>query len=88
MKNINEMDSNGTSILLPAVPTATPKDADGNNLHEGDRVFGYDYFDNGYQRIYGTLTKSDEPKTFGHWCVDYDDGESFMVLSFDNLYKA
>lgn len=26
--------------------------------------------------------------TFGRWCVDYDDGESFIVLDFNKIYKA
>ncbi len=65
-----------------------PKDADGTTLHEGDRVYRYDVKDNGYERVYGTLVISDHPSTFGQWCVEYDDGECFVVLSFENLWKA
>lgn len=64
------------------------KDADGNILHDGDRVFGYDVKDNEYQKIYGTLCISDHHLTFGQWCVDYDDGESFIVLDFKAIWKA
>lgn len=74
--------------LLPAVPVVNPKDADGNTLHEGDRVYSYDHTDNGYQRVYGTLQISDTKETFGHWCVEYDDGECFMVLDFNNVWSA
>jgi len=90
MHNSSEkhVSTGGSNTLLPAVPIDNPKDAEGNTLHEGDRVFGYDYTDFGYQRVYGTLMKSDAPETFGHWCVEYDDGECFMVLSFDNLWSA
>lgn len=59
-----------------------PQDAEGNILSEGDRVFGYDLTDNGYQRVYGTLVISD-----GRWCVDYDDGECFLVLDFEYIWK-
>lgn len=34
-----------------------PKDGDGNTLHEGDRVFGYDITDNGYQRVYNSYAR-------------------------------
>lgn len=74
--------------MLPAVPVVNPKDAEGNPLHEGDRVYSYDHTDNGYQRVYGTLQISDTKETFGHWCVEYDDGESFMVLDFNNVWFA
>ena len=77
------------SALLPAVPAINPKDGNGNLLHEGDRVFGYDFKDGGgYKRVYGTLNISDEPKTNGHWCVDYDDGDSYIVLDFDSIFRA
>lgn len=76
------------NCLLPAVPIVNPKDAEGNPLYEGDRVYSYDYTDNGYQRVYGTLQISDTKETFGHWCVEYDDGESFMVLDFNNVWSA
>lgn len=72
--------------LLPIVIMENPKDADGNLLHEGDRVYGYDYTDFGYQRVYGKLIISDAIETFGHWCVEYDNGECFMVLSFENIW--
>lgn len=74
--------------LLPTVPEEHPKDGDGNILHEGDRVFGYDVSEFGIQRVYGTLLKSDEPETLGHWYVEYDDEQSFMVLSFKSIFRA
>jgi hypothetical protein len=77
------------NILLPETIIENPVDADGNKLHEGDRVYSHDIKDGGgYIRCYGTLSKSDEPATCGHWCVDYDDGESFIVLSWADVYKA
>lgn len=76
------------NALLPDTPISKPIDADGNVLHEGDRVYSHDYTDYGYQRVYGTLKISDEPETFGHWCIDYDDGECFMVLDFNNVWTA
>lgn len=85
---MNTNNKDGINMLLPIVPNENPKDREGNTLHDGDRVFSYDYFDGGYKQIYGTLTKSNDPKTFGSWCVDYDDGESFIVLSFDAIHKA
>lgn len=69
------------------------QDGHGNVLHENDRVFVYDYFNSsnritGVKRVYGTLVKSDHPKTFGRWCIDYDDGESFVVLDFKGVWRA
>jgi len=77
------------NTMLPAVPEREPRDADGNLLHLGDRVFGYDVKDGGgYERIYGTLLISDDPNNMGHWYVEYDDGENFIVLSFSGIWKA
>jgi len=75
--------------LLPETIVENPVDAEGNRLHERDRVYSYDLKDNcGHVRCYGTLSKSDHPATCGHWCVHYDDFESFIVLSWDDVYKA
>ena len=68
--------------------TPHPKDAQGIILHEQDRVYGYDYTDAGLQRIYGTLTVSDDSFSFGCWCIDYDDGVSFIVFDFTQIWKA
>lgn len=68
--------------------TTNQKDAEGNPLHEGDRVYGYDYTDNGYQRVYGTLLISDAKETFGHWYIESDDGECLMVLDFNKVWSA
>lgn len=76
------------NILLPDATITDPIDAFGNALHDGDRVFCLDWLDNVLQRVYGTLARSNEPETLGLWCVNYDDGESFIVLSFDQIYKA
>ena len=67
-----------------------PKDANGIELHEGDRVFSYDYggHEDGIERFDGTLSISDHPATNGKWCIDYDDGESFVVLDWKGIFKA
>jgi hypothetical protein len=77
------------NALLPAVPVEIPYDADNNRLYEGDRVYSHDVADDGgYVRCYGTLMKSEEPETYGHWCVEYDDGECFMVLGWGDVWSA
>lgn len=61
------------------------KDADGNILHEGDRVFAYDLDG---KRVYGTLRPNDGYEEVSEWYVEYDDGEECAVLDFDQLWKA
>jgi hypothetical protein len=71
------------------VPVENPTDANGNKLYEGDRVYSHDVKDGGgYVRCYGTLMKSEEPETYGHWCVEYDDGDCFMVLGWGDVWSA
>jgi hypothetical protein len=73
--------------LLPDAPVINPVDVNGKTLYEGDRVYSHDVKDGGgYIRCYGVLMKSKEPETFGHWCVEYDDGECFMVLSWGDVW--
>ena len=61
-----------------------PTAGDGVALYEGDRVYSYDV---DQRRQYGTLSVSDHPATLGHWSIDYDDGESFIVLDFNHVFK-
>lgn len=77
------------TFLLPEKIIDSPIDAEGNRLQEGDRIYSHDIKEGvGYVRCYATLTKSDHPETKGHWCADYDDGESFIILSWADVFKA
>lgn len=60
-------------------------DADGNILHEGDRVYTYD-FDG--KRFYGTLKPNEGYEHISEWYVEYDDGGEYCVLDFKQLWKA
>ena len=62
-----------------------PTDANGNLLQEGIRVYTLD-FDG--ETVLGTLIKSEVPETLGRWCIRYDDGKTFVVLDFDQVWKA
>jgi hypothetical protein len=61
------------------------KDAQGNILHEGDRVFAYDLDS---KRVYGTLYRNKDYPEVSEWYVQYDDGEDCAVLDFSLLWKA
>jgi hypothetical protein len=63
----------------------TTKDGNGNILHEGDRVFTDD--ENG-SRIYGTLRYEETFRSEAEWTIEYDDGETFIVLDFSQVYNA
>ncbi len=62
-------------------------DGDGNVLHDGDRVYTHDPFEN--KRIYGELHEPEEMAVYPDtWTVSYDDGESSLVLRPEQLFKA
>ena len=62
-------------------------DGDGNVLHDGDRVYTNDCFDN--KRVYGTLKEPEEMAKYPDtWTVKYDDGEECLVLRPAELFKA
>lgn len=62
-----------------------PQDAQGFSLHEGDRVFALDL---DYKRVYGTLQRGETFRGKQDWYVDYDDGETAVVLDFNYLWRA
>lgn len=62
----------------------TTIDAYGNTLHEGDRVFVHEIDG---KRQYGTLEHG-ETAIGQSWYVDYDDGESYILLDTNDLFKA
>lgn len=62
-----------------------PIDGDGNRLHEGDRVYSYD-FDS--SRVYGTLHKNEDHPEVSDYYIEYDDGQECAVLDISSVYKA
>ena len=68
--------------------SAAPLDGYGNILQEGDRVYTHGFTDNGRGRHYGSLHKNDEFPNVSDWFIDYDDGEQYAVLDFDDVFKA
>ena len=77
---------NDAKRVLPAVPI----DGDGQVLHEGDRVYSYDYDVETVapQRCYGTLHKNEDYPEVSEWCIDYDDGQECAVLDMSLVFKA
>jgi hypothetical protein len=74
------------NVLLPAVPI----DGDGQVLHEGDRVYSYDYDLETFapQRCYGTLHKNEDYPEVSEWYIAYDDGQECAVLEMSLVFKA
>lgn len=65
------------------------KDAEGNTLHEGDRVYTHDFNEKGkIVRVYGTLKPNEDHKEVSEWYVEYDDGMDCAVLNYNDIYKA
>lgn len=76
---------NDGNIVLPAVPL----DGDGQVLHEGDRVYSYDYDKNlKPSRYYGTLHKNEDYPNVSEWYIAYDDGQECAVLEMSLVFKA
>lgn len=48
----------------------------------GDRVKSYCIYTSSW--VLGTLAKNDKEE----WVINYDDGSSFFVLSFEHLFAA
>ncbi len=64
-------------------------DVDGNILHEGDRVYSYDFDGSGkIIRVYGTLHKNVDYPNVSDWYIVYDDGAECAVLDTEFVYKA
>lgn len=63
----------------------TATDGDNKVLHDGDRVFTYD-FDG--TRVYGTLRINEDYLEVSEWYVEYDDGEDYAVLDFNFIFKT
>jgi hypothetical protein len=61
-------------------------DYDGNELHEGDRVWCYDW--DGIAKCYGTLHLNIQYPNVSKWYIKYDDGNEFAVLEEDFVFKA
>jgi len=74
------------NTVLPAVPI----DGDGQVLHEGDRVYSYDYNVETVapQRCYGTLHKNEDFPEVSEWYIAYDDGQECAVLEMSLVFKA
>jgi len=76
---------NDGNTVLPAVPL----DGDGQLLHEGDRVYSYDYDRNlKPSRCYGTLHKNEDYPNVSEWYIAYDDGQEYAVLEMSLVFKA
>ena len=76
---------NDGNTVLPAVPF----DGDGLVLHEGDRVYSYDYDKNlKPSRCYGTLHKNEDYPNVSEWYIAYDDGQECAVLEISLVFKA
>ena len=76
---------NDGNTVLPAVPF----DGDGQVLHEGDRVYSYDYDKNlKPSRCYGTLHKNEDYPNVSEWYIAYDDGQECAVLEMSLVFKA
>lgn len=76
---------NDGNTMLPAVPL----DGDGQVLHEGDRVYSYDYDKNlKPSRCYGTLHKNEDYPNVSEWYIAYDDGQECAVLEMSLVFKA
>ena len=76
---------NDGNTVLPAVPF----DGNGNELHEGDRVFIYEHNDYlEWERFYGTLHKNEDYPNVSEWYIAYDDGQEFAVLEMSLVFKA
>jgi hypothetical protein len=76
---------NDGNTVLPAVPL----DGDGQVLHEGDRVYSYDYGKNlKPSRCYGTLHKNEDYPNVSEWYIAYDDGQECAVLEMSLVFKA
>ncbi len=82
---IEKQNSHFAKPVLPAVPI----DGDGQVLHEGDRVYSYDY-DNNLKpsRCYGTLHKNEDYPNVSEWYIAYDDGQECAVLEMSLVFKA
>ena len=85
--NVQGLDGspNDAKRVLPAVPI----DGDGQVLHEGDRVYSYDYDKNlKPSRCYGTLHKNEDYPEVSEWYIAYDDGQECAVLEMSLVFKA
>lgn len=82
----NEHQGGIANAKLPAVPI----DGDGQVLHEGDRVYCYDYNVETVapQRYYGTLHKNEYYPEVSEWYINYDDGQECAVLEMSLVFKA
>ncbi len=64
-------------------------DANGQLLQAGDRVYSYDYDDNGKpQRVYGNFYKNIEYPQVSDWYIAYDDGKECAVLDMATVFKV
>lgn len=89
MKNTNLENAAGLINSNPTVLTKQALDGDGRVLHEGDRVFSYDYDEQlTIRRMYGTLHKNEDFPHVSEWYVAYDDGEECAVLDMSSIFKA
>lgn len=70
------------------IPTWCPLDGDGQVLHEGDRVYCYDYVDMKPKRCYGILHKNKDYPHVSDWYITYDDGQECAVLEISLVFKA
>lgn len=69
--------------------SAVTVDGDGQVLHEGDRVYSYDYDKNlKPSRCYGTLHKNEDFPEVSEWYITYDDGQECAVLEMSLVFKA
>mgnify|MGYP006268344627 CR=1 FL=1 len=77
------------AIAKPMLP-AVLIDGDGQVLHEGDRVYSYDYDVETVapQRCYGTLYKNEDYPEVSEWYIAYDDGQECAVLEMSLVFKA
>lgn len=53
---------------------------------DGQRVYAYEL--DPHTRLYGTLRQGETIRGPEDWYVDYDDGESCLVLDFSALWDA
>ena len=59
--------------------------ANGEVVKDGDRVYTYTL---GYTKVYGTLHHGETFLSNDSWYVDYDDGESCVVLEPYLIWKS
>jgi len=87
IKNILESTHQPPNPSITMEPTV---DAEGNLLHEADRVYTYHYHKDGKPtRCYGTLYRNEERAAVSEWYILYDDGtENPVLVDTKHVYKA